>query len=335
MRISGLQRTLESCAVAAPASAGGFRPGSGMQIYLPIAEISVDVFLLLGMGAAIGFLSGLFGVGGGFLMTPLLIFIGIPPAVAVGSEANQLVATSITGVIAHWRRQSVDFKMGAVLLVGGVAGSTVGVLLFRALRSVGQIDVVIALSYVVFLGAIGALMFAESLHALLHTRRTGTRRSKLHRHTWLHRLPLKMRFPRSRLYISAVAPMTLGFVVGLLAAIMGVGGGFIMVPAMIYLLGMPTSVVAGTSLFQILFVTANAAFLQAVYNQTVDVILALLLLTGSVVGVQIGTRFGGRLPAEHFRILLALMVLAVSGKLLVDLVATPDDPFTLQGELDH
>ena len=306
-----------------------------MQLYLPIAEVSVDVFLLLGMGGAVGFLSGLFGVGGGFLMTPLLIFIGIPPPVAVGSEANQIVATSISGILAHWRRKSVDFKMGGMLLAGGIVGSTLGVFLFGFLRSVGQIDVVIELAYVVFLGAIGLLMLVESLQAAWQTRRPGARRGKLHRHSWLHGLPLKMRFPRSRLYISALVPAGLGLFVGLLSAIMGVGGGFIMVPAMIYLLGMPTAVVAGTSLFQILFVTANATFFQALHNQTVDLLLALLLLTGSVIGVQIGARFGARLPATQFRALLALLVLVVSGKLLVDLVAVPDDLFSIQpGEVD-
>lgn len=301
-----------------------------MQIYLPIAEISVDVFLLLGMGGLIGLLSGIFGIGGGFLMTPLLIFIGVPPPVAVGSEANQLVATSITGVIAHWRRRSVDFKMGTVLLAGGLVGSTIGVWVFRELRAVGQIDLVIALSYVVFLGAIGGLMFNESLRALLRQRRGIPRRGKLHKHNWLHGLPFKMRFHRSRLYISALLPLSIGAFVGFLAAIMGVGGGFIMVPAMIYLLGMPTSVVAGTSLFQILFVVSNVTFLQATANQTVDVVLALLLLIGSVIGVQIGTRIGARLPSEQFRILLALLVLATCGKLLYDLVATPADIYSLQ-----
>jgi len=300
-----------------------------MQIYLPIAEQSVDVFLLLGMGAGVGILSGLFGVGGGFLMTPLLIFIGIPPAVAVASEANQLVATSVTGVIAHWRRRSVDFKMGSVLFVGGVIGSAAGVWVFGLLRGIGQIDLVIALMYVVFLGAIGSLMLIESIRSILRSRRPGARRGKLHQHIWLHGLPFKMRFHRSRLYISVIPPIALGALVGLLAAIMGVGGGFIMVPAMIYLIGMPTSVVAGTSLFQILFVVASVTFLQATLNQTVDVILALLLLAGSVIGVQIGSRLGARLPAEQFRVLLALMVLAVGAKMMLDLVATPADLYSL------
>jgi len=301
-----------------------------MQLYLPIAEMSVNVFLLLGLGGGIGFLSGLFGVGGGFLMTPALIFIGVPPAVAVASEANQLVATSITGVIAHWRRKSVDFKMGGVLLCGGVIGSTIGVYIFKLLRELGQVDLMISILYVIFLGAIGTLMFVESLRSMLRTRRGMARRGKLHTHNWLHGLPLKIRFRRSRLYISALMPFTIGMFVGILAALMGVGGGFIMVPAMIYLLGMPTSVVAGTSLFQILFVVINVTFLQAYTNQTVDLMLALILLAGSVIGVQIGTIVGARVSGAQFRILLAVLVLATCGKLLLDLLIEPSDLFSLQ-----
>jgi uncharacterized membrane protein YfcA len=301
-----------------------------MQLYLPVAELSVNVFLLLGLGGGIGFLSGLFGVGGGFLMTPALIFIGIPPAVAVASEANQLVATSITGVIAHWRRKSVDFKMGAVLLCGGVVGSTIGVYIFKLLRSIGQVDLAISLLYVVFLGAIGGLMFIESLRSMVRTRRGIARRGKLHQHTWWHGLPFKMRFRRSRLYISALLPLSIGMFVGILAALMGVGGGFIMVPAMIYILGMPTSVVAGTSLFQILFVVINVTFLQAYTNQTVDVLLALILLAGSVVGVQIGTSIGAKVSGPQFRILLAALVLVTCGKLLADLLIMPTDLYSLQ-----
>ena len=280
-----------------------------MQIYLPIAEISVDVFLI-------------FGVGGGFLMTPILIFIGVPPAVAVGTEANQIVAASVSGVLAHWSRGNVDFKMGSVLLLGGLAGSSFGVWLFAVLREVGQIDLVILLSYVTFLGIVGTLMFIESVRSLRRSSRGGTAiRGKLHRHTWVHGLPLKMRFRRSKLYISALLPFGVGFVVGVLAAIMGVGGGFIMVPAMIYLLGMPTAVVVGTSLFQIIFVTANVTFLQAYANQTVDVVLAILLLTGGVIGIK--------LRGEQLRVLLALMVLAVCGRIAYDLSVTPEDIYSL------
>ena len=305
-----------------------------MQIYLPIAEMSVNVFLILGMGGAVGVLSGMFGVGGGFLMTPLLIFIGISPAVAVATEANQIVASSVSGVLAHWRRDNVDFKMGLVLLAGGVIGSTFGVWLFTFLRDLGQVDLVIKLSYVAFLGVIGSLMFAESARAVMRSRRQTSRR-KLHHHTWMHGLPFKMRFRRSRLYISALLPLAIGLVVGVLAAIMGVGGGFVMVPAMIYILGMPTAMVVGTSLFQIIFVTANVTLLQAINNQTVDVLLALLLLTGGVIGAQIGVRAGSKLPGEQLRVLLALMVLVVCGKLAYDLVAVPLDMFSLGGVVKH
>ncbi len=301
-----------------------------MQIYLPIAEMSANVFLLLGMGGAVGFLSGLFGVGGGFLMTPLLIFIGVPPAVAVSTEANQIVAASVSGVLAHWRRGNVDFKLGGVLLAGGFVGSTFGVSLFSVLRGLGQIEFVISGAFVVFLGVIGVLMLFESARAIIRRRwPVGGARRKLHQHYWVHGLPLKMRFRRSKLYISALLPLGVGFVVGMLAAIMGVGGGFIMVPAMIYLLGMPTSVVVGTSLFQIIFVTANVTFLQAVQNYTVDVLLALLLLAGGVIGAQFGTRAGALLRGEQLRGLLAVIVLVVCGKLLFDLVGTPADPYSL------
>ncbi len=300
-----------------------------MQIYLPIAEMSVNVFLLLGMGAGVGFLSGLFGVGGGFLMTPLLIFIGIPPAVAVGTEANQIVAASVSGVLAHWRRGNVDVKMGLVLLLGGLAGSTLGVMLFSFLRGVGQIDLVISLCYVIFLGIIGALMLYESARTMRRRKTAPGQRRKLHQHNWVHGLPLKMRFRRSKLYISALMPLGIGFLVGVLAAIMGVGGGFVMVPAMIYLLGMPTAVVIGTSLFQIIFVTANVTFLQAYFNQTVDVVLALMLLSGAVIGAQFGARAGAKLHGEELRGLLALMVLAVCGKLFFDLLVTPSDIYSI------
>ena len=306
-----------------------------MQIYLPIAELSVNAFLLLGMGAGVGFLSGLFGVGGGFLMTPLLIFVGIPPAVAVATEANQIVASSVSGALAHWRRGNVDVKMGVVLLIGGFIGSTLGVWVFGLLRSLGQIDLVIRLSYVIFLGIIGALMLVESLRAISRQRKPGGKRRKLHQHNWLHGLPFKMRFRRSKLYISALLPLGIGVLVGILAAIMGVGGGFIMVPAMIYLLGMPTAMVVGTSLFQIIFVTANVTFLQAWQNQTVDVFLALLLLTGGVIGAQFGTRAGAKLPGEHLRSMLALIVLGVCCRLAYDLLARPDDLFSIGAIVGH
>ena len=301
-----------------------------MYIYLPIAEVSMHIGVIIGLGGGVGFLSGLFGVGGGFLMTPLLIFFGIPPAVAVSTEANQIVASSVSGVLAHMRRGNVDFKMGGILMVGGVIGSSLGVALFSFLRSIGQIDLVIQLSYVVFLGIIGSLMLTESVRTMIRTSRPGAARGKLHQHNWLHGLPLKMRFRRSKLYISAIMPLLLGAFVGVLAAIMGVGGGFIMVPAMIYLLGMPTSVVVGTSLFQIIFVTANVTLLQSIQTQTVDFLLAGLLLFGAVIGAQFGSRAGALLRGEQLRGLLALTVLAVCLKIGYDLVVRPEDLLSVE-----
>ena len=301
-----------------------------MYIYLPIAEVSMHIGVIIGLGGSVGFLSGMFGVGGGFLMTPLLIFLGVPPAIAVSTEANQIVASSVSGVIAHWRRGNVDFKMGGILLAGGVVGSSLGVLLFSILRDIGQIDLVIKLSYVIFLGLIGGLMLLESIRAILRTRQPGARRGKLHQHNWLHGLPLKMRFRKSKLYISALLPFFLAAMVGVLSAIMGVGGGFILVPAMIYLLGMPTYVVIGTSLFQIIFVTANITVLQAVQTQTVDFVLAGLLLFGAVIGAQIGARFGTRLKGEQLRGLSALMVPDVSVKLGIELITAPVDVFAVE-----
>lgn len=299
-----------------------------MQIYLPIAEVSVNAFLLLGLGGLVGVLSGMFGVGGGFLMTPLLFFIGIPPAVAVATEANQIVASSFSGVLAHFRRQTVDLKMGVVLLIGGLIGAAFGVMLFNYLRAQGQVDLLVKLCYVVFLGVIGGLMFIESLNAIRKSRKNVTP-TKRRNHNWIHGLPFKMRFRVSGLYISVIPPLIVGLFVGVLAAIMGVGGGFIMVPAMIYLLGMPTKVVIGTSLFQIIFVTAFTTLLHATTNYTVDMALAVLLLIGGVIGAQIGTRIGTKLKAEQLRILLAMMVLAVCGKLALDLLIEPTELFSL------
>ena len=304
-----------------------------MNIYLPIAEVSVNAFLLLGLGGGVGLLSGLFGVGGGFLMTPLLMLIGIPPAVAVATEANQIVASSFSGVLAHWRRRTVDFRMGLVLLAGGLFGSSFGVRIFSILRQMGQSELLVSLCYVVFLGAVGLLMLVESVNAMRRTRTGGRRRDRRARHSWIHGLPLKMRFRASNLYISAIPPFLVGMLVGVLAAIMGVGGGFIMVPAMIYLLGMATTVVVGTSLFQIMFVTGFTTLSHAIVNQTVDAILAVLLLVGGVVGTQIGVRLAPLLRAEQLRILLALLVLLVCGVLAWNLVATPDEMFTIDSGL--
>ena len=298
-----------------------------MQIYLPIAEISVNAFLLLGLGGIVGILSGMFGVGGGFLMTPLLFFIGIPPAVAVATEANQIVASSFSGVLAHFKRKTVDLRMGTVLLIGGLVGAALGVVVFNYLKAQGQVDLLVKLCYVIFLGVIGGLMFIESLNAIRKTSKGTVPKRK--KHNWIHGLPFKMRFRVSGLYISVIPPIIVGVLVGILAAIMGVGGGFIMVPAMIYLLGMPTKVVVGTSLFQIIFVTAFTTMLHATTNFTVDIVLAVLLLVGGVLGAQIGTRIGVKMKAEQLRILLAIMVLTVCGKLAFDLLVMPSDIFSI------
>ena len=298
-----------------------------MQIYLPIAEVSVNAFLLLGIGGIVGVLSGMFGVGGGFLITPLLFFVGIPPAVAVATSANQVVASSVSGVLAHLKRRTVDFRMGLVLLAGGLIGSAAGVQVFNLLRQAGQVDLLVQLSYVVFLGTVGALMFVESLNALRRSRSGAPPVRR--KHNWVHALPLKVKFRTSGLYISVIPPLLVGALVGLLAAIMGVGGGFVMVPAMIYLLGMPTKVVVGTSLFQIIFVTAFTTLLHATTNYTVDMILAVLLILGGVIGAQIGTTLGARLRAEQLRILLALLVLAVAGKIALDLLIEPSELYSL------
>lgn len=305
-----------------------------MQIYLPIAEVSVNAFLLLGLGGIVGILSGMFGVGGGFLMTPLLFFIGIPPAVAVATEAVQIVASSFSGVLAHLRRKSVDLKMGTVLLVGGLIGAAVGVVLFNYLKSLGQVDLLVKLCYVVFLGIIGGLMFVESWRAIRRSKVPGSRPVR-RKHGLVHALPLKMKFRVSGLYISVIPPLIIGLCVGVLAAIMGVGGGFIMVPAMIYLLGMPTKVVIGTSLFQIIFVTAFTTMLHATTNFTVDIVLAVLLSIGGVIGAQVGTRIGVKMKAENLRILLAMMVLLVCGKLAFDLLVMPSELYSLGVGGDH
>jgi len=302
-----------------------------MSIYLPIAEMNINIFLIVFIGMAVGALSGLFGVGGGFLMTPLLIFLGIPPVVAVGTEAPHVLASSVSGVIAHWRKKSVDFKMGFFLLAGGLVGSTIGVNIFKILRTYGQIDIVIQILFVLFLGIIGFSMAFESARTTIKSyRTTSSIRTKLHQHSWIHGLPFKVRFRRSKLYISALPPIIIGFIVGILSAMMGVGGGFIIIPAMVYILGMPTSVVVGTSLFQIIFVTANSTFFQAYLNQTVDIVLAALMILGGVIGAQIGVRIGSRLKAEYLRGLLAILVLAVCAKLFTDLVLQPSDLFSTQ-----
>ena len=300
-----------------------------MSIYLPIAEININIFLIVFIGMLVGALSGLFGVGGGFLMTPLLIFLGIPPVVAVGSEAPHVLASSVSGVIAHWRKKNVDFKMGFFLLSGGIVGSTLGVNLFKLLKTYGQIDIVIQFLFLIFLGFIGISMAFESAKTTIKNYRTTSAiRTKLHQHSWVHGLPFKLRFHRSKLYISAIPPILIGFFVGVLSAMMGVGGGFIMIPAMVYILGMSTNVVVGTSLFQIIFVTANSTFFQSYLNQTVDIVLSALMILGGVIGAQIGVRIGTKLKAEYLRGILAILVLLVCAKILTDLILTPADLFT-------
>jgi uncharacterized protein len=296
-----------------------------MLVYLPIAEMPVNAFLMLALGGAVGFLSGMFGVGGGFLMTPMLIFAGVPSAVAVATGANPLIASSITGTIAQYRRNNVDIKLGMYLLAGGAVGALIGVQIVKYLRQIGQFDLVVSLLYVVFMSVVGGIMFVESIRALRKIRKgapASARRAS--QHTWLHGMPLKTRFKASRIYISAIPVVAIGALVGLLSGVMGVGGGFIMVPLMIYLLRVPTNLAIGTSLFQVIFVSAITTVLQAATNRTVDIALALLLMVGGVIGAQAGAAAGQRLRAEQLRLLLAILVLAVGLRLAVDLFLPPE-----------
>ena len=303
---------------------------SRVGIYLPIAELSVNLFVLLAMGAAVGFLSGMFGVGGGFLITPLLIFYNIPPAIAVATGANQVIASSFSGTLAHMKRGTLDFKLGTVLLGGGIVGSTVGIYVFTLLRSLGQLDLFISLLYVVMLGTVGGLMLVESVNALRRARDgAAPTLKKPGQHNWIHRLPLKMRFRASKLFVSVIPVIGLGAGIGFLSSIMGVGGGFIMVPALIYLLKVPTNVVVGTSLFQIIFVAAYTTIVHASTNYTVDVVLAFMLMIGGVAGAQYGAKAGQRLRGEQLRALLALLVLAVALRLAFDLFVKPQSIYSL------
>lgn len=301
-----------------------------LDIYLPIAEVSINGPLLVTLGAGVGFISGLFGIGGGFLMTPILVFLGIPPAVAVASLASHVAASSTSSVISYTRARAVDFRMGSVLATGGVLGSVLGVEVFRWIRLIGQADLVVSLSYLIFLGVIGGLMLSESLTTIIRSRRggplpsAGDRRSSL-----LHGLPFKVNFPKSGMHISIIPPIVLGVFVGMLSAIMGVGGGFILVPAMIYLLRMPAAVVVGTSLFQIIITTTLTSVLQAGRNQTVDIVLATLLLVGGVIGAQLGAKASSRFRPEELRAILALIVLAVGLRMGLGLFLTPAEPFIL------
>lgn len=301
-----------------------------MHVYLPIAEVSVNALLLVTLGGLVGFISGLFGIGGGFLMTPVLVFMGIPPVVAVASEANHVAASSVSSVIAYSKKRVVDFRMGGVLATGGAIGSFLGVEVFRWLRLIGQADMAVSVSYLLFLGVIGGLMLMESVGAILRRKRGQPPKPRRDRRPLLlYALPFKVRFPRSRLYISVIPPVLLGVFVGILSAVMGVGGGFILVPAMIYLLRMPAPVVVGTSLFQIVITTSLTSVLQAGRNQTVDIVLATLLLIGGVIGAQLGARASGRFRAEELRALLALLVLAVGLRMGADLFIHPDEAFVL------
>jgi hypothetical protein len=301
-----------------------------MEIYLPIAEMSVYWLAVLAIGGVVGFVSGMFGVSGGFLLTPVLIFYGIPSPVAVATAASHMTASSMAGALAQWKKRAVDFKMAGVMLAGGIVGTWSGVWLFGLLHKSGQSEVVVSAGYVILLGTIGGLMLSESVRAI-RAARAGTPIPPrgLHHHNWIHGLPLKMRFHTSRLYISVIPPLVLGFAVGILSAILGVGGGFMLVPAMIYLLRMPTNVVIGTSLMQILCVTAVTTVLQSIQNYNVDIMLGLFLVLGGVIGAQFGTRFGARLRGEHLRLLLAIIILGLGLRLLWGLVATPDDLYAL------
>jgi hypothetical protein len=300
-----------------------------LHIYLPIAGISLHVVVLVALGTAVGFLSGMFGIGGGFLVTPMLILLGVPAEVAVASGATQVVGTSVVGALAQWQRDNIDLKLGLVLIAGGIAGALAGVELVRVMRARGQVEIFIGLAYVLVLGAVGLTMLVESVRTLLRSRAgVPVARRRAGQHGWMVGLPLKQRFARSKLYISVIPPLLLGLAVGILSAVMGVGGGFILVPAMIYLLRVPTRIATGTSVLQIAAVTAVAAVLHAVTNQTLDIVLALMLLAGGVIGAEYGSRAGFRLGAEQLRVLLALLVLGMSLRLAVDLGLPPREPYT-------
>ena len=301
-----------------------------MNIYLPIAEMSVNVLVIIGLGALVGFLSGMFGIGGGFLTTPLLIFYGIPPAIAVASAATQITGSSVSGALAYWKRGGVDVRIGAVLIAGGVVGAALGSMLFKLLQALGQIDVTINIIYVVFLGTIGGLMLREALAALAAQKAGQVAPTRMRaRNPLVTSLPFKMRYSESGLFISPLAPLLLGVATGILTAIMGIGGGFIIVPALIYVLGMPAKMVVGTSLFQIIFVTAVTTLLHSVQSQTVDIVLAILLLAGGVIGAQFGVQAAQKLPPERLRLFLALIVLGVAARVAYGLTVAPSELFTI------
>ncbi len=299
-----------------------------MYVYLPIAEMAVPMETIIMLGVTVGFLSGVFGVGGGFLTTPFLIFLGIPPAVAVGTQTNQLVSSGVSGAIGHLRRGNVDIKIGAVMLCGGFLGSFVGILIFRLLRYLGQIDFAVSLLYIILLGSIGTMMLSETVLSFFKKKTVRSEFNSFKQNNFIARLPYKMRFPRSKLYISALVPGGIGFVGGILASVLGIGGGFLLVPAMIYILGMPTILAAGTSLFQIIFTTASATIMHATFNQTVDIFLAMMLIVGGVIGSQFGIFAAKFIKGRHARIILAILVLCVSIRLAGNLFLMPDELFS-------
>jgi len=300
-------------------------------MYLPIADLPVNIFVILTMGIAVGFISGMFGIGGGFLMTPLLIFVGIPPAVAVASVASHIAASSCSGAISYWRRRAIDLALALMLLAGGILGTALGVWLFTKLRELGQLDLVVGLSYVTLLGAVGTLMIVESLRAVIRTRQG--RPVVLRRpgsHVWFHGLPFKIRFKRSKIYVSAVPVWAIGLVIGFIGAIMGIGGGFLLVPMLIYFLRVPTSTVLGTSMVLTLVTMASATVMHAATNHLVDAVLALILMVGGVIGAQFGARAGQKISSEWLRLLLGLLVLAVGLRFAFQLVLAPEDLFVLR-----
>jgi uncharacterized protein len=304
-------------------------PEPNLQIYLPIAELPINMLLLLGMGMAVGFISGMFGVGGGFLMTPLLIFMGVPPAVAVATQGPQIAASSLTGSLLYWRRKALDVKLGLVLLAGGLIGTFLGVLFFNQMRKLGQLDTIIAISYVVLLGTIGLLILIESITTLVRSKSgPQPRKRRAGRHQWYEGLPLKMRFPRSGLYLSVIPILFIAMFIGFAGAVLGIGGGFILVPALIYIFRVPAKIVVGTSLFQILFTMLAATIMHAITNFSVDIFLALFLILGAVFGAQFGAQVGANIRSDVFRLLLALLILGVAGRFTTDIFAKPLEPFS-------
>jgi hypothetical protein len=302
-----------------------------MEIYLPIADLPVNVFVVLGMGLAVGFISGMFGIGGGFLMTPLLIFIGVSPAVAVATVASHIAASSCSGAISYWQRRALDLALAGMLLTGGILGTIAGVWLFTLLRSIGQLDLTIGLSYVILLTFVGGLMVAESVRAIIRSRGKATtivRRSGAH--TWVHGLPFKLRFKQSRIYVSAIPVWGIGFLIGFVGAIMGIGGGFILVPMLIYFLRVPTNVVIGTSMVLTLITMAAATVLHSATNHLVDVVLALILMVGGVIGAQFGARAGQQMAADRLRLLLGILVVGVGLRFAFDLVVRPPDLYSIR-----